>query len=514
MRGESFGLEDVLYMGWISDSRGQTVDKGVRIADSSVRTSDNRMPTDLMQARIALESLVIYRQLLQDQTMMELHLLLDHLCLECPDIFQSIALYSSLCHKLLQVGTDLKSTIAEKIIHMENAFSRAAEVHGAECLKESMEAAVKGDLMRLQTIADLKAEQIKNWIIECCAVEGWQAEAVLSLPVFPESCSEDTFSAVTMSCSAAGNNSYIESISTGSHYSEVYSYIVQSACWADCSGELAEYHHYWGSGVFSQHKAFVWRRNDRDGCFGDGYFDGVKSPDPITFSNLISYELERESVIENTLRFLEGYPANNILLYGDRGTGKSSTVKALVNEYYNKGLRIIEVPKQLLTDFPAIIGQLAGRNLKFILFVDDLAFEDNEENYTALKAVLEGGLESRPKNVLIYATSNRKHLIKEKFSDRSGLVSSNADDEVRAADTIQEKLSLSDRFGMTVVFSSPNQKRYLEIVEGIIRGRGIQVDTEMLHREALRWELRYNGRSPRTAKQFADWLEGHIAASP
>lgn len=487
-----------------------------------------RISTDLIQARIALESLVIYRQLLQDQPMKELHLLLEHLCLEHPDIFRSIALYSSLCHKLLQAGNGLKSTIVEKIIHMENAFSQAAEVEGAECMKCSMEAAVKSDLKHLQTIADLKTEQIKKWITECCAAEGWQAEAVSSLPVFSESRITCTIPADTdLEKTELAEADFIEKAPTETYptkaspkdttpadvHQGVYERIMQSTCWADCAKELAKYHHHWGSGVFSQHRAFVWRRNGRDGCSGDGYFDGVKSPDPITFSNLISYELERESVIENTLRFLKGYPANNILLYGDRGTGKSSTVKALVNEYYSEGLRIIEVPKQLLTDFPVIIGQLAGRNLKFILFVDDLAFEDNEENYTALKAALEGGLESRPQNVLIYATSNRKHLIKEKFSDRAGLVSSNADDEVRAADTMQEKLSLSDRFGMTVVFSSPNQKRYLEIVEGIIRDRGIQVDMEMLHREALRWELRYNGRSPRTAKQFADWLEGHVATS-
>ncbi len=470
--------------------------------------SDSRIPADLIQARIALESLVIYRQLSQDQPMTELYLLLEHLCLERPDIFQSIGLYSSLCHKLIKAGSGLKSIITENIIHADNAFSRAAEIYSAECLKGSMEAAVKSDLKQLQTIADLKAEQIKKWITECCAVEGWQAEAISSLPVFPESC---------VTYNTPEETDFTETSPTDTAFTDghqgAYERIMQSTCWEDCTEELAKYHHHWGSGVFSQHRAFVWRRKDRDGCYGDGYFDGVKSPDPITFSNLISYELERESVIENTLRFLKGYPANNILLYGDRGTGKSSTVKALVNEYYSEGLRIIEVPKQLLTDFPVIIGQLAGRNLKFIMFVDDLAFEDNEENYTALKAALEGGLESRPQNVLIYATSNRKHLIKEKFSDRAGLVSGNADDEVRAADTIQEKLSLSDRFGMTVVFSSPNQKRYLEIVEGIIRDRGIQVDTEMLHREALRWELRYNGRSPRTAKQFADWLEGHIAVS-
>jgi predicted AAA+ superfamily ATPase len=277
--------------------------------------------------------------------------------------------------------------------------------------------------------------------------------------------------------------------------------LMDSRSWPGCASELVEFHRRCGSGIFSRYRAFVWR---------GGAFEGVGSPDPVRFSDLISYELEREDVIQNTLHFLDGKPANNILLYGDRGTGKSTTVKALVNEYHSRGLRMIELPKRSLADFPLIIRQLAGRNLKFILFVDDLAFEDNEENYTALKAALEGGLESKPDNVLIYATSNRKHLIKERFSDRAGLGSGNTDDEVRAADTMQEKLSLSDRFGMTVVFSSPDKKQYLEIVEGLAKKRGLNADREYLQREAMKWELQYNGRSPRTARQFVDWLEGQL----
>jgi len=448
---------------------------------------------DMQQARFALDGLVIYRQLLQDQILADLSMLLEYMCTDYSDVFPAINLYSSVCHKLFQSGTGLKSAVIERILHAENVFSRAAETYGAECLKGSMEAAVKSDLVLLQSIANLEADTIKSWIVDCYSVDGERTEAVSNLPVFPE-------------------NRIMDTDLADPYHTEMYELLMRSSCWADCAEKLAEYHHRFGSGVFSQHRAFIWKRRKTGDFSEEGYFEGVKSPDPITFSQLISYETERESVIENTLHFLDGYPANNILLYGDRGTGKSSTVKALINEYYNRGLRMIEVPKRYLADFPEIVGQLAGRNLKFILFIDDLAFEDNEENYTALKAALEGGLESRPKNVLIYATSNRKHLIKERFSDRAGLVSANEDDEVRASDTIQEKLSLSDRFGMTVMFSSPDQKRYLEIVEGIIKGRGLQVDMEFLRREAIRWELRYNGRSPRTAKQFADWLEGQLAA--
>jgi len=226
-------------------------------------------------------------------------------------------------------------------------------------------------------------------------------------------------------------------------------------------------------------------------------------------SDFIGYERERLEVVENTEKFVRGLPANNVLLYGDRGTGKSSTVKAIANEYKEQGLRIIEIPRKYLVDFPAVLRLIKGRKCRFIIFIDDLAFEDSEESYTVLKSVLEGGVENRPDNVLIYATSNRRHLIKEKFSDRAGLKSVDPDDEVRAQDTLQEKLSLSERFGITVVFTSPDKKGFLQIVEGLAAKRGINIDKDTLQREAMKWELMYNGRSARTARQFIDWLEGN-----
>jgi predicted AAA+ superfamily ATPase len=228
----------------------------------------------------------------------------------------------------------------------------------------------------------------------------------------------------------------------------------------------------------------------------------------INMDDLYSYERERREVLENTLQFLKGYQANNVLLYGDRGTGKSSTVKALVNEYHGKGLRIIEVPKGYLSDFPEIIRLLRGRSQKFIIFVDDLTFDDSTANYTALKAVLEGGLESRPSNVVIYATSNRRHLVKERFSDRPDSLDT---DEIHKNDSVQEKLSLADRFGITVIFTAPDQERYLEIASALAEQRGLQVQQNILKKEALKWANRHNGRSPRTARQFIDWLEGHLA---
>ena len=230
-----------------------------------------------------------------------------------------------------------------------------------------------------------------------------------------------------------------------------------------------------------------------------GHLREIKEPDPIRLSNLIGYEIQKKEIISNTKHFLKGAPANNLLLYGSRGTGKSSTVKAILNEYSSEGLRLIEVDKKQLGDFTRIIRLLKNKKQKFIIFVDDLVFDENEDSYSALKTILEGKIENRPSNIIIYATTNRRHLVQEKFSDR---------DEVNSKDTMEEKLSLADRFGITISFFTPNQKEFLIIVDGIVKERGLVVDEAELHREALKWEKWHNGRSPRSANQFVDWLQG------
>ena len=230
----------------------------------------------------------------------------------------------------------------------------------------------------------------------------------------------------------------------------------------------------------------------------------------------------------NTMQFLAGFPANNVLLYGDRGTGKSSSVKALLNEGSPGGedggggggrsgadagsrvrwsaLRLIEVPKARLADFPIIVSLLRGRPQRFILFVDDLSFEEGETQYKELKAMLEGGLEARPSNVVVYATSNRRHLVREHFSDRASPNS----DEVHARDTQQEKLSFADRFGLTITFPTPDQAKYLQIVEGLARRQGLPISPAALRARAIEWAAWHNGRSGRTARQFVDHLTGEL----
>ena len=223
----------------------------------------------------------------------------------------------------------------------------------------------------------------------------------------------------------------------------------------------------------------------------------VLHPDETVFSDLIGYEREKKIILDNTKALLEGRAAANILLTGDAGTGKSSTVKAVVNELYKDGLRIIEVRKEQLREIPVILDELSDNPLKFILFIDDLSFQKDDDNFSALKAVLEGSVSSKSKNVVIYATSNRRHLVKEKFSDREG-------DDVHFNDTVQEIISLSDRFGIHLTFSKPNKETYLDIVRSLINKKGIKCNMDELERKAEQFALEKGSRSARAAKQFVE----------
>ena len=220
-----------------------------------------------------------------------------------------------------------------------------------------------------------------------------------------------------------------------------------------------------------------------------------------TFDDLIGYENQKERLKENTENFLKGNKANNVLLYGDSGTGKSSSIKALLNTYYKDGLRMIEVYKHQFKDLPMIINELQNRNYYFIIFMDDLSFEDFEIEYKYLKAVIEGGLEKKPDNILIYATSNRRHLIKETWNERDT-------NEVNRNDAMQEKLSLVSRFGVQIMYIHPGKQQYLDIVDGLAEHYKISMDKEKLHALALQWEIRNGGYSGRNAKQFIHTILG------
>lgn len=267
---------------------------------------------------------------------------------------------------------------------------------------------------------------------------------------------------------------------------------------------LINYYSHHGSGIFSKYNGFYWNGSSLE-C--------IKETDPITLDRLIGYDVQKQTLLDNTEKFVSGNPANNVLLYGDKGTGKSSMVKALIHEFSHRGLRMIELPKIHLEDYHKILSQIEDRKFKFIIFIDDLSFEEHEVEYKHIKALLEGGLKVKPSNVLVYATSNRRHLVRELTSDRSSTgYQYNDRNEISPTDTMQEKLSLADRFGITLTFIAPNQKGYLEMIEAMAKERGLDIQRELLHEKALRWEKRYNGRSGRTARQFIDDLEGYLKA--
>ena len=261
---------------------------------------------------------------------------------------------------------------------------------------------------------------------------------------------------------------------------------------------LTEFYKEYGVGKFGLHKAFRIIHEEQG-----VQIVPIANIAHVYLNDLVGYEIPKKKLVENTEAFVEGRKANNCLLFGDAGTGKSSSIKAIANEYYDKGLRIIEVYKHQFQDLNEVITQIKNRNYKFIIYMDDLSFEDFEIEYKYLKAVIEGGLEKKPKNVLIYATSNRRHLVREKFSDKE-----DRRDDLHAGDTVQEKLSLVSRFGVTIFFAAPDKREFQKIVTTLADRYGVTMEEEELLAEANKWELQHGGLSGRTAQQFIDYLLG------
>ncbi|MDD3261881.1 MAG: ATP-binding protein, partial [Oscillospiraceae bacterium] len=257
---------------------------------------------------------------------------------------------------------------------------------------------------------------------------------------------------------------------------------------------MAEYYRKNGCGMYARYRAFIWR---------DKKILPVAHPDPQRMEDLKGYEVQRGQAIDNTVAFLRNLPANNCLLYGDRGTGKSSTVKALLNAFYTEGLRVIEMPKEYLMDFPYLVDQIAAIPMHFIIFIDDLSFSSQDGTYAALKSVLQGGLAAKPENSLIYATSNRRHLLRENFADREG-------DDVHRNDTIQESLSLSDRFGLAINFINPDKAHFLDIIAKLAHQRQMDAYLPQLQAGAERWATMHGGRSPRVAQQYIRAAEAKV----
>lgn len=257
----------------------------------------------------------------------------------------------------------------------------------------------------------------------------------------------------------------------------------------------------YGVGMFGLNKAFRIGNNPD----GSVKFMAINNMDKVMLTDLVGYEIQKKKLVENTEAFVKGKKANNVLLFGDSGTGKSTSIKAIVNQYYDDGLRMIEIYKHQFKDLSNVIAQIKNRNYRFIIYMDDLSFEEFEIEYKFLKAVIEGGVETKPDNILIYATSNRRHLIKETWNDRNDLESNNG---LHRSDTIEEKLSLVNRFGCQISYSKPSQKEFFEIVIGLARKNNVKMTDEELMAEANKWELSHGGISGRTAQQFINYCLG------
>lgn len=261
---------------------------------------------------------------------------------------------------------------------------------------------------------------------------------------------------------------------------------------------LTDFYKAYGVGKFGLHRAFKLEENNPKTVILP-----VTRTEKVMLSDIVGYEIQKRKLVANTEAFVNGRKANNVLLYGDSGTGKSTSIKAILNEYYKDGLRMIEVYKHQFKNISEIIAQIKNRNYKFIIYMDDLSFEEFEIEYKYLKAVIEGGLETKPDNVLIYATSNRRHLIRETWNDRK-----QSSDDVHGGDSVQEKLSLATRFGESIYYGAPSQMEYVHIAKTLAARADIHMDEKEIETEAVRWEMMHGGLSGRTAKQFIHHLIG------
>ena len=390
----------------------------------------------LKELQIRLNSLAIFRALLSDPVVSAL---LDYLNSREKATSEAVSKYAAFVSSLY--GTE-KRTLAGYIQHIvnndENAYIRMIG-QGKQPWPE-MEAQVERELEILQAVADLTPETLREGL-------DWDGY----LPIF-----------------ATKSLNIVES------YHQRCANI-----------------HRFGFGLYAKHIMFYIGEGNR--------IVPVINPDQIRLSSLVDYKREQQIILDNTVALLEGKPAANILLTGDAGTGKSSTVKAVVNELHDRGLRILEVRKEQLHAIPAILDELNTNPLKFILFIDDLSFQKDDDNFSALKAILEGSVSAKSRNVVIYATSNRRHLVKESFSGRDG-------DDIHRNDTMQEIISLSERFGIQVTFQKPNKEIYLGIVRHLAEEKGVKMDADELDMLAERFALGRGGRSARAATQFIDGL--------
>lgn len=423
------------------------------------------------------QELIIYGEFEQGEILHDMAWLMSHYK-QTEEREKNAALLYSCMHRLLEMagnhgfyGNLWHCYLSNLLVNNENSYSTACEIVGE--IQGTINEAVLHDFEILKEFYDYDFTEM----VETLGVKGF--ELILDYQ-----------------CGSRGSKVYNTRIRD--RICELASKFARDNTPSEMKDTMTAFYKEYGVGRFGLHKAFRVEHTEQGAKIVP-----ILNIAHVQLDDLVGYEIPKRKLIENTEAFVNGRKANNCLLFGDAGTGKSSSVKAIANAYYDRGLRIIEIYKHQFQDLNDVIAQIKSRNYKFIIYMDDLSFEDFEIEYKYLKAVIEGGLEKKPANVLIYATSNRRHLVRERFSDKE-----DRRDDLHSGDTVQEKLSLVSRFGVTIFFGSPDKKEFQNIVRVLAERNHITMPEEELLLEANKWELQHGGLSGRCAQQFIDYLLG------